>query len=436
MSIPINEHEKTLIMPENLKIGMMVNQKRKEKGEGPGEGSFYNYVLGQSPFHAPETLRNALKAHVDKNEYAPAAGITPLKEAVSAFNKRHFNMAVDSKRIVVGPGTKMIMYMLLRLLKGHVFLPTPSWIGYTPILDYLEKPYTLLRLKGNDNYAIDLSKLETLFKDTNGPKILILNNPHNPTGTVYKKDALKALTKVCRKYEVTVIADEIYGLMTFDIKDFTSMGTLYPEKTFITNGLSKDRSAAGYRLGTCILPTDSTDALRELFTRFASTMYTNTTTPVQYAALEAYKQDSAIEVYMDKTRELHALAGHYLSKYANQIEGLRASTPEGAFYFVLDFNTYKKKLKKAGITTANKLMYALLEAPYNIALVTGHSIGLEDNDFLARIAFVDYNGKAVYEAYLKENPQSIKAKEAFIKKRLAHMFEGFDLLKQFLSRLK
>jgi len=421
-TIELEQDIKELIMPENLKIGMMVNKKRKENNEGAGEGTYYNYVLGQSPFHAPKTLRDALGKHADKNEYGPAQGMSELLQSVSDWNNRHFDINVKPERIIIGTGTKMIMYMLLKMLKDHVFLPTPSWIGYPPLLDYLEKPYTKLRMRSEDDFALNPEMLDKHFSEVSGPKILILNNPHNPTGTVYKEDALKEIVKVCKKHDVTVIADEIYALMTHDLDDFTSMAKLYPEKSFVTNGLSKDRSAAGYRLGTCILPTTNTEELREVFVRFASTLYTNVATPIQYAAHESYKKGASIEHYMDTTREIHGLIGKHLSNYASQIDGLKVSKTEGGFYFVVDFNAYKDVFNKNGIHSSTDLMYKLLESPYHIALVTGNSIGLSQDDYMARIAFVDYDGEKVYKAYEKEKPSTDEEKETFVKKHMHHMF--------------
>ncbi len=96
-----------------------------------------------------------------------------------------------------------------------------------------------------------------------------------------------------------ILADEIYALSTYDMNDFTSLAQLYPEGAFVTNGLSKDRSAGGYRLGSCILPQQDSDRLVKDFTKVAATVYTNVSTPTQYAAVDRnYSAISRIPVVL------------------------------------------------------------------------------------------------------------------------------------------
>jgi len=185
--------------------------------------------------------------------------------------------------------------------------------------------------------------------------MLILNNPHNPTGIVYSRQELEKITEVCRKHNILVLADEIYALDTYDMKNFTSMGLVYPEGSFITNGLSKDRSAGGYRLGSCILPTTNTEKLQKDFKKVAATVYTNVSTPTQYAAIKAYEPNDEIDEYINITRQIHRIMGQYLNDEWNKVDGIKATRPDGAFYFFVDFNELAPDLKKNGVKTSNQL---------------------------------------------------------------------------------
>ena len=124
------------------------------------------------------------------------------------------------------------------------------------------------------------------------------------------------------------------------------MGSIYPEGTFVTNGLSKDRSAGGYRLGYCILPTNSSEKLASDYKKVAATVYTNVSTPTQYAAVKAYEPNEEIEDYISTTRQIHKIMGRYVSEEWNKVEGVTTTKPHGACYFFPDFNQLKEFLKK------------------------------------------------------------------------------------------
>ncbi len=121
--------------------------------------------------------------------------------------------------------------------------------------------------------------------------------PTTQPGGLYTHKELMEIAEVCRKSKTLVLADEIYALTTYDIETFVSMGTVYPEGTFVTGGLSKDRSSAGYRFGACILPSTCSEKRVTDFSKLAATLYTNITTPIQYAAVTAYSSNATIERY-------------------------------------------------------------------------------------------------------------------------------------------
>ena len=138
---------------------------------------------------------------------------------------------------------------------------------------------------------------------------------------------------MCRKNGIIVLSDEIYALTTFNLSSFTSMGTVYPEGTFVLNGPSKDHSAGGYRLGICHLPDADCRKIRYGLQKLAATAYTNITTPIQYAANEVYKDNEEIETYYKVAREIHRIMETTISKYFAAIEGLQVTKPQGGFYF-------------------------------------------------------------------------------------------------------
>ena len=433
-----NPHVDDIVMPENLRIGLIVAEQRKKCKTVGCAFDYYSFAFGQSPFHVPPPLVKALAANAHQGHYSAAEGILELRTAIAGFNKRHFALDVDPARIVVGSGTKDLIFTIFTMITGHVIIPSPSWIGYYPQCKLLGKDFHTFYLRPEDNYRIQPNRLDDFLKGLAVEKsqhLLVLNNPNNPTGVVYSKDELCAIAEVCRRHNILVLADEIYALSTYNINEFTSMGSIYPEGTYITNGLSKDRSAGGYRLGACILPETSSDKLAKDFAKIAATVYTNVSTPTQYAAITAYEPNQEIEEYFFITREIHRMMGHYMSDGFNQIAGIRATRPQGAFYFYADFNELAEKLKSKGIKTSNELGKSLLGHPQHIATVTGDAVMLQPDNYGARIAFVDYDGRTAFEDY-RDNPPLTKPDEIkFVEKHGAKMIQGIKALQEYIGKL-
>ena len=304
-------------------------------------------------------------------------------------------------------------------------------------MNLVDKHFHTFHLNPENDYKIEPDTLDEFASKLDDEQhMMVLNNPHNPTGLVYTKQELEKITEVCRKHNILVLADEIYALDTYDMKNFTSMGHVYPEGSFITNGLSKDRSAGGYRLGSCILPTSSTEKLFSDFKKIAATVYTNVSTPTQYAAIKAYEPNEEIEDYIDTTREIHRMMGNYLSDEWNKVDCIKATKPVGAFYFFANFNELSNDLKKKEVATSNQLADSLISCPYHIGVVTGDACMLDPDDYGARIAFVDYNGKQAFEDYKHNKPKSNSDELKFVKRNSPMMVKSTESLKKWVEYIK
>jgi aspartate aminotransferase len=435
--IQIEPHVDSILMPENLKIGLMVAEQRKKCQKIKCTSEYYGLAFGQSPFHVPEPIARALGDNARKGHYSDAEGIYELRQAIADFNKRHFQLDLDPDRIVVGPGTKQLIHIIFDVVSGDVVIPSPSWIGYFPQIKLLDKHFHKYHLRPEFDYKIEPGDLDRfLSKIHKEQHLLVLNNPHNPTGNVYTERELKEIADVCREHNALVVADEIYGLTTYDFSEFTSMGLIYPEGAFVTNGLSKDRSSGGYRLGSCILPDNCPKKLEEDFKKVAATVYTNVSTPTQFAAVAAYEPNEEIEEYFRITREIHRMMGQFMSEGFNRVEGVKATMPRGTFYFYADFNQLTEDLKRKGLTTSNDLGKSLLSHPHHIATVTGDAVGLDPNDFGARIAFVDYDGKAAYDDFKQHPPKTKSDETEFVKRNASRMVRGTQALENYVKLIR
>ena len=437
--VQIDRNVESIVVPENLRVGLMVSEHRKKCQANGCSFDYAGLAFGQSPFPLPLSLQKALCDNSNKGHYSPAEGIAELREAIADFNKRHFNLDVDISRIVIGPGTKDLIFTIFTMVNGDVIIPSPAWIGYHPQLKLLGKQYHGFYTKPEDGYKINPDALSHFLSDLSHEHkqhLIVVNNPNNPTGVVYTKDELTQIADVCRQNNTLVLADEIYALTTYNIDDFTSMGNIYPEGTFVTNGLSKDRSAGGYRLGSCILPKQDSDRLEKEFIKIAATVYTNVSTPTQYAAIEVYKQNEEIEEYLKITRDIHRIIGTFLSREFGKIEGIKTTTPYGGFYFYVDFNDLKDDLKRKGVMSSNDLAESLISHPHHIAVVTGDSVFVQPDNFGARIAFVDHDGKTTFKNYKVNPPQSESEEIEFIKKNAPRMVDSIEKLNNWVKFIR
>ena len=266
-------------------------------------------------------------------------------------------------------------------------------------------------------------------------KILILNNPHNPTGMLYNKSELEEITDVCRELNITVISDEIYAQTTYDFSKFVSMGKIYPEGTFVTNGLSKSHAAGGYRLGYVIFPQHAVD-LKAQFKKILATEYTAVSTPIQHAAVAGFEISHEMDEYFKVSRNIHKIMGEYTYNKLTSIDGIKATKPEATFYLLADFNAYAPELQKAKITTSQKLSEALIVHPYHTAIVGGDSLVLERTDFNARIAYVDYDGSKVYDAFVTQHPKTHSERTEFVHNNAPKIVAGLTMLEKFFDVLK
>jgi aspartate aminotransferase len=246
---------------------------------------------------------------------------------------------------------------------------------------------------------------------------------------------LEEIADVCRELNITVISDEIYAQTTYDFSKFVSMGKIYPEGTFVTNGLSKSHAAGGYRLGYVILPQHATDFKTQL-KKILATEYTAVSTPIQHAAVSGFEISSEMDEYFRITRNIHKIMAEYTYNTLTAIDGIKATKPESTFYLLADFNAYAPELQKAKIRTSQKLSEAFIVHPYHTAIVGGDSLVLERTDFSARIAYVDYDGAKVYESYQNQKPKTHSDRIEFVQNNAPKVVAGLGMIEKFFGVLK
>ena len=434
MKFIVDQQVEDIEMPENLKLNTFLQEFHSDCHKPECGFGFYGFAFGQSPFAVPKIMQEALIKNSNKGEYAAVPGIPELRNAISKYNKHYFHMDVAPERIYVGPGTKELIFNLLEILHGTVILPTPAWLGYLPQIRFLQKNYHMLSTRANKKISpSDLRKLALRLQDRQ--KILILNNPNNPTGLLYDQLELEEIADVCREQNIVVISDEIYAQTTFNFSKFVSMGKIYPEGTFVTNGLSKSHAAGGYRLGYVVFPQHTTE-LKSQLKKILATEYTAVSTPIQHAAVAGFEISKEMDEYFEITRNIHHIMGEYTHDVLLEIDGVKATKPDATFYLLADFNAFATDLQKVKISTSQKLSESLMVHPYHTAIVGGDSLVLERTDYSARIAYVDYDGAEVYENYKNQRPKTHSERTEFVLNNAPKTVGGIKMIARFFEDIK
>jgi aspartate/methionine/tyrosine aminotransferase len=280
----------TMTTSATLRMNEAVAKRRSEGRDvlhlGFGEASF--------PLHPK--LRAALHEAAKHTNYAPVLGIPALRQAIAEYLTRVRSITCSPDSVVIGPGSKPLLYALLHILEGDLLLPVPSWVSYAPQAKLAGRRVIGVETGPDDRHRLTPEALsEALTRARNegaNPRILLVNSPSNPTGSMFDPKDVEAIALWARNEGITVISDEIYAELAHGWRKHVSPAYFYPEGCIVTGGLSKAFSAGGWRLGYAALPvteggTRVVAALRSL----ASEIWSSASTPIQEAAVVAFTLD-------------------------------------------------------------------------------------------------------------------------------------------------
>jgi aspartate aminotransferase len=357
-----------------------------------GEGRIvYNLGLGQSPFPVPRSVVEALQGAASEKDYLPVKGLPALREVVATFHRRHDQVPVNPEGVIIGPGSKELMFLVQLAFYGEIIVTTPCWVSYLPQARIIGRQVGLIPTTCEHRWKITAEQLMQSFKRANDdyrPRMLVLNYPANPSGQTYTADELKEIAEVARRFNAIVLSDEIYSQLHHH-GQHVSIARFYPEGTIISSGLSKWCGAGGWRLGTFSFPPDLywlLDALAAV----ASETYTTVSAPIQHAAVRAFCGGVDVERYLWHTRRILAALGRQCTDILTGA-GVRVHAAEGGFYLYPDFSPLRDRLAKRGITDGPTLCGRLLEEA-EVAVLPGAAFAQTAADLTARLAYVDFDG--------------------------------------------
>lgn len=390
MSYP-HDHTTALISPtvrglESSPTVAMSERCDRLRGEGR---AIFKLGLGQSPFPVPLPVVEALRANAHRREYMAVQGLWALREEVAAYHRRRIGITVSPEHVLIGPGSKELMFLLQVVFAGELLLPTPAWVSYEPQARIVGRAVRLLQTSIDDEYRLRPDDFErALARDPQRPRVLILNDPSNPTGVSYDDGHLAALAEIAGRHGVILLSDEIYGDLQF-AGEHHSIARHLPQATIVSGGLSKWCGAGGWRLGTFAAP-PSLGWLIEAMAAVASETYTSTSAPIQLAAIRAFQGGTEIERYLDGARRILAALGGWIVAQLHRAD-VRVCAPQGGFYLFPDFSAHAEALAARGITSSEALCRHLLDET-GVATLPGSVFGRPPEELTMRIAHVDFDG--------------------------------------------
>ena len=400
----------------------------------------FHLGFGESRFPVHPKIAEALRAQVHQQSYLPAQGLQNVREAIAAFYQDRFQIPAHPDRIIVGPGSKPLIYALMLALDGDLLLTTPSWVSYQPHALLAHKASYRLPGHPEDDYEVSPEQLRETIAQSHqhggDPGLLMLNSPSNPTGRVLAPETLAAVCEICREEGLAVLSDEIYGLINHGVVPHRSPAHFYPEGTVVLGGISKHLSLGGWRFGVVVLPQTEAGGrlLRELRV-LGGEIWSATTAPVQYAALLAYSDDAEINAYIDECAAIHTVRTRYLWSHITAM-GVRCPEPQGGFYLFPDFGRWRQPLQALGVNTSAELAMYLLEN-FQIATLPGSAFGAPPEQLSLRLSssYLDMEtrekAQTILDAYrANPEPQSFMADYHPQTQRAVAQF------RQFLDRLE
>ncbi|MFL2571910.1 MAG: pyridoxal phosphate-dependent aminotransferase [Flavobacteriaceae bacterium] len=353
----------------------MAAKARELKNEGK---DIIGLSLGEPDFNTPDFIKEAAIDAIDSdyNSYTPVDGYVELKEAICEKFKRDNGLNFAPNQIVVSTGAKQSIANAVQVLINpgdDVLLVAPYWVSYSAIVILAEGNPIEIRSDIETDFKITPSQLEAAI--TPKTKLVMLNSPNNPSGSVYSKEEYEALAEVLDKHpDIYVLSDEIYEHINYDNVSPFSFAAIpsMSGRTITVNGLAKAFAMTGWRIGYLGGP----EWLAKACTKIQGQVTSGTNCIAQRAAIVAVRASVGKIKYMVDEFDFRRKR---IMQLVENIEGFKVNVPKGAFYIFPDISSFfGKKLKGTLIENASDFAMYLLEEAH-VATVTGDAFGCPNN---------------------------------------------------------
>jgi len=328
-----------------------------------------NFAAGEPDFDTPDFIKKAAINAIENGltKYTPSCGTLELREAIAKKFIQDNNLNYDpSSEIIVSCGAKHSLYNLMQVLvedMDEVLIPAPYWVSYPEMVKLAGATPRILETTSKTQFKITAKQLEESISPNT--KVLILNSPSNPTGTVYTKSELEDIAQVCIKRNIFVVSDEIYEKLCYLKDPYTSIASLGKEifdLTATVNGVSKSYAMTGWRIGYFGGPKEIAQHVKKIQDHSTS----NPSSISQAAALAALgaSQETLIAMKNEfqKRRDV-------IMKCLDKIPEISYIYPSGAFYVFCNIS----KLGEDSVSTAKKILDDM-----NVACIPGKGFGADE----------------------------------------------------------
>ncbi len=370
------------------KINNLVLQK-----EASGE-RIMNLAVGEPNFTTPNNIKLAGQKAIQMGltSYTPTDGLSKLKQAIIDKVLRENSLIYDKKQIIICSGGKQVIFNALMATlnaQDEVVITSPYWVSYPDIVNLCGGKPVIIKTNIANNFKVTVKELKQKFNSKT--KWFIINSPSNPSGTVYSKTELFAISKVLKLFpNINIISDDIYEHIIYESLPFYNLVQIDPQlkhRTLLVNGVSKGYAMTGWRLGYGL----ASENLIKAMTTVQSQSTSNASTISQYAAIEALtgKQD-----FIENNKLIYQNRRDQMLKILKESRHLDILTPMGSFYALpsIDRIIGKSTPNKKVLSSDTDFVFELLNNT-GVAVVPGSAFGAK-NTF--RISY------AVSESLLEE----------------------------------
>ncbi len=341
------------------------------------------FGAGEPDFNTPEYIRDAAKRALDEGitKYTPVAGTVALREQIAKKLLEDNGLSYSVNEIIVSSGAKHSLFNALSAIVNpgdEVLIPSPCWVSYPEIVRMVGGVPVFVEAKEEDNFIVTAEALASHVTDRT--KALILNSPNNPCGSVIPTPRLEEIARLAVEKQFFVISDEIYEKLIYDGRKHVSIASLgedIKQQTIVVNGVSKSYAMTGWRIGYIAAP----QYLVKAMTSFQSHATSNPNSIAQYSAAEALMNGKEyIRTMVAEFEERRCL----MHKLINEIDGLSANLPEGAFYIMMNISKLIGKSYKGQKITGSGSFAELLLSSQCVAVVPANAFG---SDIHVRLSY-------------------------------------------------
>lgn len=327
------------------------------------------FGAGEPDFDTPQHIKDAaVQALADGfTKYTPVAGIPALRAAIADKLARENGISYTPDEIVVSCGGKHTLYNAMLALCNpgdEVVIPAPYWVSYPEMVKLAGANPVFLHSDEANGFKMTPEQLRGVLSERT--KVVILNSPCNPTGTVYAPEEIRALIDVCIEADVLLLSDEIYEKLVYGGAKHcsaASFGPAYKAHTVLAHGFAKAWSMTGWRLGFCAAPLPVAKAITGIQSH-------STSNPVSFAQKGGVAALEGSQAHLEEWRQAFDERRRYACEHLNAMPGVRCCEPQGAFYLFPNI---------AGTGLSSVLFCERLLEEARVAAVPGVAFGADQN---------------------------------------------------------